>query len=110
MKQVSCNSLRDLNISFTTPPSVLEETLDAYRADFTALDNHLQQPNFSNLAAVTIGWRSHPGSLDFMKSLFPRTVARGLMRMVDIEEMDEPVHQGRGAATLNIGYVESVDM
>lgn len=76
------------------------------KASVDAIDAHLQQPNFSNLAAVTIGrMTGYICSPDMMKAYFPRTVARGLMRVVGLGEMDKLVQQYKGIVNVRQGAV-----
>lgn len=92
--QVSSNRFRLLNISV----GVVAEALDRHRSRFAAVDTILQNANFSNLEALTIGLpKVDPEYLNLIEDYFPRTTARGLVSVMDGFDMARQVRQGRGA-------------
>lgn len=98
LDQVSSSRFRELNISFYTSVYDLKHLLSTYRSQFTALDTHLQKPTFSTLEALTIGLPDdYPDSLITMEAIFPRTAARGLVRVMDTVAMERLVTSGKGA-------------
>lgn len=75
--------------------------MNIYRSKLRALDDHLQKPNFAALEALTVGLsQDHPGTPDTMAEYFPRTAARGLLRIMDIVTMERSVATGKGAVSM----------
>lgn len=86
INKVASDHFRFLNISFVDKKGDLEDMLASYRAQFTAIDNHLQQTNFVNFECLTLGVSNN--SINTIQDYFPRTAVRGLVRVMSVEEMD----------------------
>lgn len=84
IEQVSSNHFRELNISLGRDYRGMQAGLATYQQRLTALDDHLQLPNFAHLEVLAIGLM--PDDTSSMATYFPRTARRGLLRRMSEEE------------------------
>lgn len=85
--QVSSSSFRKLNITIDSIDCERRDNiLDNHILQLTAIDTHLQRPNFANFEGLNIGL---PMDARSMQEFFPQTAARDLLRVMCDAEMEK---------------------
>lgn len=109
--QISSNRFRELNISFEASLDALPLVLTIHRSRLADLDRCLQKQNLCALEALTIGLpHGYPASLNTMEEFFPRTAARGKVRVMDMVAMERLVTRGKGTVSVGPSGSARVEM